>query len=242
VQFLIKSRTGSGEFGNTQGTILALKALTAFAKYNRKTNESGTITVYLDGKKVSERFYAAGEHEAISINGLQSELKTEGSHRIRVKFSGTKTALPYSVALNWSTTLPESAGGCAVELQMHMSNQAIHVGETRRLQIEVTNKKEEGIPSTMTLIGIPAGFSVQPWQLKELQGKKVFDYYEIKGNNVAIYYRCMAPRASKEINLDLKAELPGIYESPASAAYLYYTNELKCWKSAGKITIKKTVI
>jgi hypothetical protein len=242
VQFLVKSRRGSGEFGNTQGTILALKALTSFAKYSKKTSEAGSIEVYIDGKKAQEKRYAAGEHEAISITGLGAELNTEGFHKIRVKYLGVKTALPYSIALNWSTTLPESAASCAVELQLRMSNQTIRVGDTRRLQIQVTNKKGEGIPSTMAIIGIPAGFSVQPWQLKELQEKKVFDYYEIKGNNVAVYYRCMAPHAIKEINLDLKAELPGIYESPASAAYLYYTNELKSWRSAGKITISKTEI
>ncbi len=92
----------------------------------------------------------------------------------------------------------------------------------------------------MVIVVIPAGFTVQPWQLKELQEKKVFDYYEIKGNNVAIYYRCMAPSAVKEIGLDLKAEMPGEYDAPASSAYLYYTNEFKTWSGADKVTIKKS--
>jgi len=91
----------------------------------------------------------------------------------------------------------------------------------------------------MAIIGVPAGFTAQPWQLKELQEKKVFDYYEIKGNNIAIYYRCMEPNAVKEIKLDLKAEMPGVYDAPASSAYLYYTNEFKSWSGADKITIKK---
>ena len=94
----------------------------------------------------------------------------------------------------------------------------------------------------MAIIGIPAGFTVQPWQLKELQEKKVFDYYEIVGNNIAVYYRGMAPKAIKEINLDLKAEMPGEYDAPASSAYLYYTNEFKTWSGMDKVTIKKVVI
>ena len=88
-------------------------------------------------------------------------------------------------------------------------------------------------------MGIPAGFSVQPWQLKELQEKQVFDYYEIKGNNIAIYYRGMGANSVKQINLDLKAEMPGEYYAPASVAYLYYTNEFKTWSGTDKITIKK---
>ena len=92
---------------------------------------------------------------------------------------------------------------------------------------------------TPAIIGIPAGFTVQPWQLKELQEKKVFDYYEIKGNNIAIYYRGLPAKAVKEINLDLKAEMPGVYDAPASSAYLYYTNEFKTWSGTGSVTIKK---
>jgi uncharacterized protein YfaS (alpha-2-macroglobulin family) len=80
---------------------------------------------------------------------------------------------------------------------------------------------------------------VQPWQLKELQEKNVFDYYEMKGNNIAVYYRGMAPSSVKEINLDLKAEMPGSYDAPASSAYLYYTNEYKTWSGMERITIKK---
>ena len=41
----------------------------------------------------------------------------------------------------------------------------------------------------------------------------------------------MAPSEIKLINFDLKAEIPGIYEAPASSAYLYYTNEFKSWSA-----------
>jgi hypothetical protein len=242
VKYLVGSRSGYGEFGNTQGTILALKALTSFAKYGRKTNENGTVAVYVDGKKVEEKSYKAGEKDAITITGLEKYIKGEGKHEISVKYPGVKDPLPYALAISWSTTLPVSSRECAVDLKTSMPVKTANVGETVRLTTTLTNKKREGIPSTMVLIGIPAGFSVQPWQLKELQDKKVFDYYEVSGNNIAVYYRCMAPSAVKEIKLDLKAEMPGTYDAPASSAYLYYTNELKSWSGAERVTIKKNGI
>jgi uncharacterized protein YfaS (alpha-2-macroglobulin family) len=48
----------------------------------------------------------------------------------------------------------------------------------------------------------------------------------------------MKPQEVKTIQLDLKAELPGIFEAPASSAYLYYTNEFKSWSKPEKIEIK----
>jgi alpha-2-macroglobulin-like protein len=239
VQFLTSTRSGSGVFSSTQGTILALKALTEYAKFSKKTTEDGTIVIYVDGKKAAERSYKAGDKGAITVENLEQFIKGEGQHTVKIKYIGVKTPLPYSVAVNWSTALPNSDKECAIDLKTKMASKTANVGETVRLTATISNRKSEEVPSTMAIIGIPAGFSVQPWQLKELQEKKVFDYYEIKGNNIAVYYRGMGPKAVKEINLDLKAEMPGEYDAPASAAYLYYTNEFKTWSSTDKVTIKK---
>ncbi|MFY9309880.1 MAG: MG2 domain-containing protein [Bacteroidia bacterium] len=240
VQYLVSSRSGSGVFSSTQGTILALKALTEYAKFSKKTTEDGTIIVYVDGNKVGEKSYKAGEKGAIEISGIEEYIKNEGKHSIKVKYVGVKTPLPYSVAVNWSTTLPNSDKECTIDLSTRMAVKTAKVGETVRLTSVITNKKDAEVPSTMAIIGIPAGFTVQPWQLKELQEKHIVDYYEIKGNNIAVYYRGMAPKAVKEINLDLKAEIPGVYDAPASSAYLYYTNEFKTWSETDRVTIKKS--
>jgi hypothetical protein len=242
VKFLVGARSGYGVFSTTQGTVLALKALTEFAKASKKTTEGGTIELFVDGKKVRTRSYKAGDKGAIVLDSLEKFVVGDGKHTMKVKYLGVKTPLPYSVAVSWNTSLPNSNKECTVDLKTKLAERYANVGETVRLTATVTNKKNEGIPSTMVLLGIPAGFSVQPWQLKEMQEKQVFDYYEISGNTIAIYYRGMAPSSVKEINLDLKAEMPGEYDAPASSAYLYYTNEFKTWSSTDKFTIKKASI
>jgi hypothetical protein len=239
VQYLTGTRSGSGVFSSTQGTILALKALTEYAKFSKKTNEDGTIVIYIDGKKAAEKTYKAGDKGAITLEGLEKFIQGEGKHTMKVKYVGVKTPLPYSVAVNWNTSLPSSDEECNIDLKTKMAARTANVGETVRLTAVITNKKSTDVPSTMAIIGIPAGFTAQPWQLKELQEKNVFDYYEIKGNNIAVYYRGLAPKAVKEINLDLKAEMPGEYDAPASSAYLYYTNEFKTWCATDKVVIKK---
>ncbi len=239
VQYLTNSRNGYGVFGSTQGTVLALKALTEYAKFSKKATEDGTIVVYVDGKKAGEKTYKAGDKGAITVDGLEKFITAEGKHDIKVKFIGVKNPLPYSVAVSWNTSLPSSSKDCVVGLETEYATKTVNVGETVRLKATVTNKKNAEIPSAMAIVGIPAGFTVQPWQLKELQEKQVFDYYEILGNNIAIYYRGMGPKAVKEINLDLKAEMPGEYDAPASSAYLYYTNEFKTWCGTEKLIIKK---
>ena len=63
--------------------------------------------------------------------------------------------------------------------------------------------------------------------------------FEIINNNLVIYYRAFKGDEVKELNFDLKAELPGTYQAQASNAYQYYTNEYKDWEQADVITINQ---
>ena len=238
VDYLVKSRSGYGGFGSTQGTVLALKALSEYAAASKKTDEAGTIECYIDGKLVASKHYEAGEKEAIEFKGLEKFL-AEGKHRVKIITKGAKESLPYTVAIDYNTTLPERAKQCNVDVAANLSTKTCKVGETVRLTTEVKNKQDKGMPMTMAVIGIPSGLSAQPWQLKELQEKGTIGFYEITDNYVIFYFRDMAPNAAHSINLDLKAEVPGEFEAPASSGYLYYTSEYKCWSSTGKIKIRK---
>ena len=236
VSFMIASRSPNGGFSNTQSTIMALRALTAFAKFSKRTAESGKVMLFIDGKKASEKSYAAGEKNVIHLGGLHEYIK-EGKHEIKVQFVGVKNPLPFTFALKYNTFLPHHATQSSVELKTALKQKQVKMGDTVRLDVELRNKTQTGLPMTMAIIGIPGGLSPQPWQLKELQEKKVFDFFETMGNDVVIYYRQMSPAEKKTIQLDLKAEIPGDYEASASRAYLYYTNEFKHWTGGLKINI-----
>ncbi len=236
VQSIVGARSGAGGFGSTQGTILGLKAMVEYTKYAKKTDESGIIEIHIDGKKVAEQAYEAGRREAVEIKGLEAYLG-QGQHSISVNYKGVKNPLPYSVAVDYNTNLPNSSKNCVVGLTTKLSATQVSMGSTVRLSATLTNRTKEGQPMTMAIIGLPAGLSAQPWQLKEMVEKKVVDFYEITGNNVVCYYRQMAPGEVRNINLDLKAEIPGQYTAPASSAYLYYTAEYKDWVGLPAVTI-----
>jgi hypothetical protein len=241
VRFIIKSRSSYGGFGNTQSTVLALKALTAYTKYSRKTAESGIIEIYVNDKKIAEKAYGKDEENEIVVSEKElNKYFTKGEYKVRVKYKDVKTPLPYTFSVNYNTLLPTSSEKCDVGLETSISTKKVKAGETVRLSTILTNKKQEdGLPMTIAIIGIPGGLTAQPWQLKEFQEKKIVDYYEVIGNNVVYYYRQMKPGEKKEIHLDLKADIPGIYTGAASSAYLYYTNEFKSWVNGEKIKIKK---
>ncbi|MBP6731051.1 MAG: hypothetical protein KA149_03275 [Chitinophagales bacterium] len=236
VKYLVGARSGYGGFGSTQATILALKALTKYAEFSKKTDEAGTIELLVNGTVVAQKDYAKGERNNVAITGLENFIK-QGKQKIEVRFKGCKQALPYAMNVAYSTSLPESAKECVVSLETKLAARQVKVGETLRLSATLKNKTNTGQPMTMAIIGIPAGFSAQPWQLKEMQEKGVIDFYEVIGNNIACYYRSLAPGQQKQVNLDLKAEIPGEYDAPASSAYLYYTSEHKNWAATDRVFV-----
>lgn len=236
IEFLRSQRQGSGGFGNTQATIMALKAMTQYASYAKKTDEAGTIEVYVDGKKVGEASYEKGRREPIEIAGLEKYL-AEGTHNIEVRSPGTQNPLPWSVSVEYYTNRPQTDQACHVALNTQLASTKVKVGETVRLSAQLKNRHTDGVASPMAVIGIPAGLTAQPWQLKEMQEKGVFDYYEIVGNHLVCYYRDLKPGETRDINLDLKAEIAGKYEAPASTAYLYYSAEHKYWTALPSIQV-----
>ncbi len=233
--FLSGKRSGHGGFGSTQATILALKAFTDYAKIMGKTDKSGRIRVYANEKQIFEFNYNKGHRGKIQVD-LTPHLKT-GENNITVSFDQTTEALPYSADISWTSLTPESSPACRVDLMTSLATENAKVGETVRMTAKVKNIHDDEIPTPIALIGIPAGLSLQPWQLKELTEKEVMDYYEIRGNYLIAYFTGIKKGKERIINLDLKADIPGDYKAPASTAYLYYDKQDKDWEKGTVISI-----
>ncbi|MGK0387979.1 MAG: hypothetical protein ACI94Y_000707 [Maribacter sp.] len=231
----LSSKRGHGGFGSTQATVLALKAMVDYADFMGTTDSSGKVQVYANGEKVYDFQYKKGHKGKLSVD-LKPYLKS-GKNTISVAFDETEKALPYSANLSWTSLTPASSKDCRVELKTTLASKQVKVGETVRLTAEIKNLHTDGIPTPIALIGIPAGLSLQPWQLKEMTDKKVFDYYEIQGNYLIAYFTSIEKAENKVINLDLKADIPGSYKAPASSAYLYYDKQDKDWNAGTFIVI-----
>ncbi len=237
VRYLAGAKTQYG-FGSTQATVLALKALVAHAERFKKSI-GGEVAIFVNGKKAGERPFTADQKEPIVFEKLTDYLK-EGKNEVQVRFT-KGDPLPYDFSLNYSTRQPQSSPDCKLALttELKINGLAAKVGDNIRLTTTLTNVSSEGVPNPIAIVGIPAGLSVQPWQVKEMQEKKLCDFYEIRDGYVVFYFRGMEAKEVKNIHLDLKADIPGEYEAPASAAWLYYSNEDVAWSKPERVRIEE---
>ncbi len=212
-------------YGSTQSTVLALKALTEYARVSGKASENATVHFTVNDTILAD--YA----------GVNPLLQT-GNNVFAVTYEKKEGAVPYNLELSYSTYLPPSNPEAELKLKTSLKNSEITVGETVRLEVEITNTKSVLQPMAIAKIGLPAGLSAQPWQLKEFIEKNKCAYYEIFDNYLVFYWMGFAPNETKTLGLDLKAEIPGTYKAKASTVYLYYTPEYKYWAEGTEATIK----
>jgi alpha-2-macroglobulin-like protein len=237
IAWINSKRDGYGSFASTQGTVLALKALTRYADYSRRTSASGVAIVRVNGKSIGRIPFAKGEKNALEFADLAPALRS-GVNTVEIELEGEAT-MPYSVSLSYRSQKPASSAKAKVDIVTQLGKDKVALGEGVRLHAEIINRTQEGIPMTLARIGIPGGLSFQTWQLKELKDKGIIDFYETGAREVVVYLRAMAPGARKSIEIDLLASLPGSYVAPATSAYLYYTDEDKTWAAPSTVTVTR---
>ena len=227
IEWIVKSRTGGGGFGSTQGTILALKALVEHAKVSRATVTGGTLLVKRGDAVVGQQEFSAGHQSTLQINGIEASL-TPGANSLRIGISGDNE-MPYALDVSYRTRRPVSDDDCVLRLTTELGAGRVKAGATVPLVAQLTNTRNEGQPMSMVILGLPAGLEPRADQLKELRDAGRFDYYETRAREVILYWRDLAPSEVVDLQLDLVAAVPGKYTGPASRTYLYYTAEQKQW-------------
>lgn len=202
-------------YSSTQATVLALSAVIAYAKVFGKAAAETDIRFLLNNREVTP--------------GIIPVTETRSANNFQVKYSGAENRVPYNMEVSYYTFTPP--GSPLAELRLHtaLAKRQVKTGETVRMEIAVTNEKAVLQGMSIAKIGIPAGLSAQPWQLKELTEKNEAAYYEIFDNCLVLYWMGFAPNETKTLRLDLKADIPGTYKAKASNAGLYYMPEHKHW-------------
>ncbi|HZT82286.1 MAG TPA: alpha-2-macroglobulin family protein, partial [Gemmataceae bacterium] len=247
VRWIGRQRGGYGGFGSTQSTILALKALIAYTKANKKTPEAGTLKLYVGDRLVTKLDFAAGAKDALELKLPDAEKHLQaGKNRVRVEITG-KNAFPCTLAWSYRTLKPVSADDCPVRLATRLEKPAAKEGQSVTLHVTVENPSKAERSMVVAIVGLPAGLSV-PEDMKQLKrhaeprddGKKpgLISYFELRNRELILYWRGMAPGQKVEVPVELVCRVPGEYRGPASRAYLYYNADHKHWVEPLSIAIR----
>jgi alpha-2-macroglobulin-like protein len=240
-RWISQQRGGAGGFGSTQSTILALKALILHAKKNAHPPESGEIKLLVAGKPIIAKRFSPADIETIAIDVDKAEELFVAGGKTDVEIvTDAKHAYPFALTFSATTRTPASAEKCAVALETKLGRVEANEGDTVPLKVTLQNRDKAGQGMVVAIVGVPAGMKVPTdlKQLTDLREKGVVSFFEVRGRELVLYWRELAPEQKVTLSVDLVCEVPGEYRGPASRAYLYYTADDKHWVEPLAIKIR----
>jgi hypothetical protein len=245
VRWLGQQRGGYGGFGSTQSTILALKALVLYTKANKKTSQAGRLDLFVGDKPVASLAFPAGAAEALTLTVPDPENTLKpGKNRLRIEITG-QNVFPYTLTWSYHTRQPASAPGCPIKLSARLDRSQALESETVHLSVHVENVSGTGQGMAVAILGLPGGLTI-PEDMKQLKDytrppsdgqRPLVSAFEVRGRELVLYWRDLAPDQQIDIPIDLICRVPGEYSGPAGRAYLYYNADLKHWVEPVKIHI-----
>ena len=117
IEWLEAHRGGFGQWGATQATVLALKAMTTYDNVTRVAPHAGAVSLVIDGVVVAEQSFDAGRREPLVFTGFDERL-APGKHRVTPALAATDP-LPYSIAVEYRTTEPASSNAVRRAARRH---------------------------------------------------------------------------------------------------------------------------
>ncbi len=225
----IMARKYKHGYGSTQSTVLALKAIAAYAKF-RVQDLADPIAFALDGNK-------------IFADGKDSVLLPD-KHTVSIRYPEQGMGKPYLVEADWRVQLPPSQEGAPIEMLMQLGQDTVSVGGMVRMKIEVRNTEAKEQAMTIAKIAIPGGLQLQPWQLKEWTERREVAYYEIFNGYLVLYWRDFKPGNVRYCTSTSKRSLPeSTVHRRAAPGYIILRNKdtgMPAPKSSAARQVKRT--
>ncbi|MBX2796800.1 MAG: hypothetical protein KTR31_03995 [Myxococcales bacterium] len=224
-RWLAAQRRPGGTWGATQATVLALEALQGWPKA-----PSAPIRVTLDGTPSRPLAFPQGLTPARLPLAVTPTLR-------RVSLVGEAGSTATVSARFTTEALPESTG--PLTLEVTVADGPHQAGDAVRLTAVIHNTSDQAVPTPVARIGIPAGLSVAPWQLRELLDRGVAAFLEVEDGAVIAYWDGLEPDQEVAVPLDLQAELVGHTKGLASSAWPYYDPDARTWAHGVEVEVAR---
>ncbi|MFZ5476124.1 MAG: AgmX/PglI C-terminal domain-containing protein [Myxococcota bacterium] len=234
-RWIAGQRDGSGRFGATQATVLALKALLRVS--GSEATGKGTVDVLVDGAPVARLAYDRAKPDEVVTPDLAAALGP-GDHAVTIAHAGDRP-VAYTVGLTWRARTPDSHPEAPVAVATALDRDALAMGDTTRLVVTVTNTTGEAVDNPLVRVGIPGGLAFVSRQLEELRKTDAVAFYETRAREVFLYFRGLAPNEVRTVPVELVAKVPGSWTAPASSAYPYYDEARASWAAPVRATVAR---
>ncbi len=236
--WLSKNRQPTGDWGSTQATILAIKALLEDGGAAKKPETPVHVKLRVNGKEIIGAFR--------EINGetfdlmQQAEIPVEeGENLVELEADGALSA-SYQVAgryyLPWHLAPRPEAPPLSIEVAY--DKEEIDLDGVLHATAVLTYRGRETF-MVIADLGVPPGFEPDATAFERLKERRLIDKYTLTGRQITLYFGKVAQGQSIRVEYDLRPRFPVIAQSPASGAYEYYTPDNNGVSEPRKVVVRE---
>jgi hypothetical protein len=171
--------------------------------------------------------FPARAHDPIVVALSEADVPGPNGQIVQLNLNNG-VSIPYTLTWSHRALKPANvAGAPPLRLSAILSAEQAKEGDLVKLNALVENVSDQNQGMTVAVIGLPAGLSLREHSPPRSANK--IASWELRGRELILCWRAMAPKAKLEVELDLRCTVPGTYRGPASHVHVYHNSERKFW-------------
>ncbi len=231
LKWLSAQRNSLGGYGSTQDTVLAFKALMTAAATQAKDTDA-TITVTVDGNKITQVSVDAGNYDVLQI------VEIPGSAELITLSMSGKGDINYQLVKRFNVILPDEPVFTDLEFEVEYDATDVAVNDIVDVHARVNYTGRANSTGMLILdVAVPTGFVPVVSTLDELKTNGLISRYEIAGRKIILYVDDLPRGEELLFDLQVQAQFPVKAIIPDSSAYSYYNPEIKAESRGREIVV-----
>jgi len=231
IKWLSLQRNSLGGYGNTQDTVMGLKALMTAAR-NQSRSVDLTLTVRGSrGETIAQFTVNQANFDVLQTAELplQSviELEARGTGEVR-----------YQLVRRFNVLLSDQTVNKDMALEVKYDADHVEVDDIVNVTATVRYTGLKSSTGMMVVdVGVPTGFDTVRESLDKLVEGDAVTKFEVAGRKVIFYLDGLTPREERSFTFQVKARFPVRAIIPDSKAYSYYEPDLRAEATGKEIAI-----
>jgi hypothetical protein len=223
--WITSKKSGDGNWGTTQATIMALRALLT-ASEQSGSDAHGTVEVLLNGSKAASLEINKDNNDLLHQFVLPN-VSAGGENEVELRFSG-EGGMAYQITGRYFTPWRHEDASDPLAILVKYDRTRLPQSEIVTGTATIRNNMDKTAKMVMVDLGIPPGFDLQSEDLQEMvertAGKKSgrLEKFSMTATQAILYFDSIAPRDSFEVRYRLRAEYPIRAQGFVSRVYEYY--------------------
>jgi len=229
LNYLSSKKQASGNWGTTQATIMALRAL-LLATQMSASNVNGTLEIALDGKPVKTLKLDA-ENNDLLHQFVFKKLDSQTPSTVELRFNGSGT-LAYQIVGRYFTGWEEKSAAEALSIDVAYDRTHLVQNDIVTATATIVNNLSKTANMVMVDLGIPPGFEQLSEDLQSFQEKTRgqqsgrLEKFSLTATQAILYFNALSAKQTVTLNFRLRAKYPIRARTFQSRVYEYYDPEV----------------